>query len=296
MILGIDWTITSEIIKGRPTPNLYGLLFVTGLIIGYYVIKKMFKKEGVSDAILDKLFMYIVIATIAGARLGHVLFYGPYWNKYYPDGTLQEEGYFSNPLSILKVWEGGLASHGAAILILFALYLFSKKVVKRPYFWVLDRVVAPIAIAGCCIRLGNLVNHEIIGIPTDLPWGFKFMNEESIYLIDNEHVYRHPSQLYEAILYLTSFLVLLRMYWKTNASKIPGRIFGAFMVMIWSARFIIEFVKEGQTERDSQLILNTGQLLSIPFILIGIYLLMRKVPAQEQENFNLALNSPIEVK
>jgi phosphatidylglycerol---prolipoprotein diacylglyceryl transferase len=281
VILGIDWTVDSQLIDGYSTPNLYGLLFVSGLIIGYFVIRKMFKNEHVQEMLLDKLLIYVVLATIIGARLGHVLFYGPYWDEYDASGRLIVEGYFSHPLLILKVWEGGLASHGAAIVILIVLYYFSKKVAKRPMFWILDRIVAPIAIAGCCIRLGNLVNHEIIGIPTDMPWGFKFMNEGGEYMINGEHVYRHPAQLYEAITYIISFFVLRYMYWKTNAKDMPGRIFGAFMVLIWTARFTIEFVKVGQTERDDVWALNTGQLLSIPFILIGVYLLLRKIPQKE---------------
>jgi prolipoprotein diacylglyceryl transferase len=287
VILGIDWTVDSQLIEGYSTPNLYGLLFVTGLIIGYFVIKRMFKNEQVQEMLLDKLLIYVVLATIIGARLGHVLFYGPWWDGINEYGQ-PEEGYFSHPLNILKVWEGGLASHGAAIVILVVLYYFSKKVAKRPMFWILDRIVAPIAIAGCCIRLGNLVNHEIIGIPTDLPWGFRFMNEEQKYLVNNEHVYRHPAQLYEAICYLFTFIVLMRMYWKTKAKEVPGRIFGAFMVLIWTARFFIEFIKEGQNANDEAWFLKTGQLLSIPFILIGIYLLIRKVPQKEMERFRNA--------
>jgi prolipoprotein diacylglyceryl transferase len=281
--LGIDWTVSSQLIEGYQTPNLYGLLFVSGLIIGYFVIKRMFKYEHVPEMVLDKLLIYVVMATIIGARLGHVIFYGPWWNTYGPDGkTVVEQGYFDNPLSIFKVWEGGLASHGAAIMILLTLYYFSRKIAKRPMFWILDRIVAPIAIAGCCIRLGNLVNHEIIGIPTDLPWGFKFMNEEQKYLVNGEHVYRHPAQLYEAITYIFTFSVLLYMYWKTKAKEMPGRIFGAFMVLIWLARFLIEFIKEGQSSFDeAQPLFNTGQLLSIPFVLIGVYLLVRKVPQKE---------------
>jgi len=293
VILGIDWTISPEIIEGRSTPNLYGLLFVSGLIIGYFVIKRMFKYERVPDTVLDKLLVYVVLSTIIGARLGHVLFYGPYWDGVNANGYM-ERGYFSHPGDILKVWEGGLASHGAAILILVALYIFSRRVSKRPMFWILDRIVAPIAIAGCCIRLGNLVNHEIIGVPTDLPWGFKFMNEGNEYMINGEHVYRHPAQLYEAITYIFSFFVLLYMYWKTKAKEMPGRIFGAFMVLIWTARFTIEFIKVGQTSRDDVWALNTGQLLSIPFILIGIYLLIRKIPQKELDNFRAAEAVPIE--
>ena len=132
MNLFINWNASPEIIEGWRTPNWYGLLFVSGLIIGFYVIRKIFKKEGISEAVLDKLVMYMVLATIIGARLGHVLFYGPYFEG--------ENGYFSNPVNIFKVWEGGLASHGAAIAIFIALWLFSKKVTKTPILWILDRL------------------------------------------------------------------------------------------------------------------------------------------------------------
>lgn len=284
MILGIDWTVDSQLIDGYSTPNLYGLLFVSGLIIGYFVIRKMFRSENIPDQILDKLLIWVVLATIVGARLGHVLFYGPWHDGYNADGQF-ERGYFDHPLDILKVWEGGLASHGGAIMILIVLYWFSKKISKRPMLWILDRIVAPIAIAGCFIRLGNLVNHEILGIPTDLPWGFRFLNEEEKYMINGEHVPRHPAQLYEALCYLISFIVLWYMFWKTKVKAIPGRIFGAFMVLIWSARFFIEFIKEGQNDNDAVWALKTGQWLSIPFILIGIWLLVRKVPQKELDRF-----------
>ena len=264
MLLGIDFTMTSQLIEGRSTPNLYGLLFVTGMIIGYYVIRKMFRSEGIDEKQLDTLIMYIVPATIIGARLGHVFFYD--WS------------YYKNHLAdIPKVWEGGLASHGAAIMILIAIYFFSKRVAKQPMLWILDRIVAPIAIAGCFIRLGNLVNQEIVGVPTTLPWGFRFseLAYQQEYLINGKNVFRHPTQLYEAGMYLLTFFILLRMYWKTTAKETPGKLFGTFMVLIWLARFIIEFVKEGQSQFDEHALLNTGQLLSIPFILIGIYLIIR---------------------
>jgi phosphatidylglycerol---prolipoprotein diacylglyceryl transferase len=266
VLLGIDFTVTSELIKGRSTPNLYGLLFVTGMIIGYYVIRKMFQKEGVEEKKLDALLLYVVPATIVGARLGHVFFYD--WS------------YYKNHLSdIPKVWEGGLASHGAAIVILIMLYVYSKRVSKQPMLWILDRIAAPIAIAGCFIRLGNLVNQEIVGIPTDLPWGFRFseLAFQQEYLVDGKNVFRHPTQIYEAFMYLLSFIILYRMYWKTKSKEASGKIFGMFMILIWTARFVIEFVKEGQSDFDAQAhFLNTGQLLSIPFILIGVYLVFRK--------------------
>ncbi len=264
MILGIEWNVSSQLIDGWNTPNLYGLLFVTGLIIGFYVIKKMFKKEDIPEAWLDKLLIYVVIATIVGARLGHVFFYD--WHLYK-----------ENPIDIFKVWEGGLASHGGAIAILIALFIYSKYVTKKNMFWILDRIVAPIAIAGCFIRLGNLVNHEIIGQPTDLPWGFKFMQESytNMVMIDGEmqHVYRHPAQLYEAIGYLISFFVLHRFYWKTTMKEKKGMIFGFFLIFIFGWRFIVEFVKVGQADRDAGMIINTGQWLSVPFVLAGIIII-----------------------
>lgn len=256
--------MSSQLIEGWSVPNLYGLLFVTGLIIGYFVIKRMFDKEGVPEAWLDSLLIYIVIATVVGARLGHVFFYE--WDHY--KDHLSE---------IPKVWEGGLASHGGAVAILIALFIYSKKVSKLSMFWTLDRIVAPIAIAGCFIRLGNLVNHEIIGVPTDLPWGFKFWNEgvDNLVFLNGEfvHVFRHPAQLYESIAYFLIFLVLLRLFWKTNLKQKQGFIFGVFLIVLWGARFLIEFVKIGQAARDEGMILNTGQWLSVPFIIAGFVII-----------------------
>ncbi len=274
MVLGIDWNVTSELIDGWATPNKYGLLFVTGLFIGFFVIKRMFAKEEIPEKVLDQLLVYVIVSTIVGARLGHVLFYGPYFDGVNSEGYF-ERGYFSHPLDILKVWEGGLASHGAAILILIALYIFSKKVSHKPYIWILDRIAAPIAIAGMFIRLGNLVNHEIIGDPTDLPWGFRFNQAGDEYLIEGVQVFRHPAQLYEAIFYLLTFALLMYMYWKTNAKNKPGVLFGTFMIVLWTGRFLVEFVKVGQASHDATLPLKTGQLLSIPLILAGIFILYR---------------------
>lgn len=274
MVLGIDWNVTSELIDGWATPNKYGLLFVTGLFIGFFVIKRMFAKEEIPEKVLDQLLVYVIVSTIVGARLGHVLFYGPYFDGVNSEGYF-ERGYFSHPLDILKVWEGGLASHGAAILILIALYIFSKKVSHKPYIWILDRIAAPIAIAGMFIRLGNLVNHEIIGDPTDLPWGFRFNQAGDEYLIEGVQVFRHPAQLYEAIFYLLTFALLMYMYWKTNAKYKPGVLFGTFMIVLWTGRFLVEFVKVGQASHDATLPLKTGQLLSIPLILAGVFILYR---------------------
>ena len=284
MVFAINWSIDSELIEGYKTPNLYGLLFVSGLIIGYFVVKRMFKKEGIKEELLDKLVLYMVLATIIGARLGHVLFYGPYLDQYTPEGILMERGYFSHPIDILKIWEGGLASHGGAFAIIIALYFYSKRVIKMPIMYILDRIAAPIAIAGTFIRFGNLANHEMVGEMTNVPWGFRFLHHDCYPPYDcpwDMIPVRHPAQLYEALAYLLIFAVLMYMYWRRHAWKKQGLIFGTFLVLLFGARFIIEFVKLGQTERDDVWAINTGQMLSIPFILAGIYIIwkaMKKKP------------------
>lgn len=282
MILAIDWTMSPEIIPGYKTPNLYGILFVTGLVLGYFVVKRMFKKEGIKDDVLDKLVMYMVIGTIVGARLGHVLFYGPYYDEII-DGRLVE-GYFSHPLDIFKVWQGGLASHGAAIAILIGLYIFSRYTVKKPFLWILDRISAPVAIGGVFIRLGNLVNHEIVGHPTDVPWAFKFQNYWNSSIKAFDATPRHPAQLYESICYLIAFGILMFLFWRRDAWKKSGFVFGTFLILIFGARLIIEFFKVGQTARDEILFLNTGQLLSIPFIIVGIVLILRSISNKTKDS------------
>lgn len=284
MIQFIQWDVTPEIFEGYSTPNLYGLLFVTGLMIGYFVIRKMFRKDGIADDLLDKLVLYMVLATIIGARLGHVLFYGPYWDYVDSAGSFHE-GYFSHPLSILKIWEGGLASHGGAIAILLALYWFSRRVSKKPYLWILDRIAAPIAIAGTFIRLGNLMNSEIVGKVTNVPWAFQFIRHPGdckTRLCHWEDIpARHPSQLYEALAYLGIFIVLIFIYWKRDAWKKQGMVFGTFLILLFGARFLLEFTKEPQVTERGEWLLNTGQLLSIPFVLVGFYLLFRARRSKE---------------
>jgi prolipoprotein diacylglyceryl transferase len=196
----------------------------------------------------------MVVGTVIGARLGHCLFYEP-------------EYYLSNPLLILKVWEGGLASHGAAVGILLALYLLSRKI-KKPYLWILDRVVIVVALAGFCIRMGNLMNSEIYGNVTNLPWGFIFARE-------NETLAKHPTQIYEGLSYLAIFFLLYFIFIRKAKSLKPGYIFGLFLILLFSVRFIIEFIKEPQVGFEANMALNMGQLLSIPFILTGFYLLYR---------------------
>lgn len=290
MNLVINWDVTPEIIEGWKTPNFYGLLFVTGLIIGYLVIKRMYKREGVHEKYLDQLVLFVVIATIVGARLGHVFFYGPYFDEVGLNGALLQEGYLSHPLSIVKIWEGGLASHGGALALVLALYLYSRRVVKLPMIWVLDRIVAPIAIAACFIRLGNLMNSEIVGIPTDVSWAFSFSNyySEAGY---PDATPRHPAQLYEAISYVFTFLILMWLFWKKKMYSKPGFLFGSFLILLFGARFFVEFIKLGQTARDETWFLNTGQMLSVPFVLAGIFILWRSFKSTP-EPFDLsALNA-----
>ena len=282
MVLAINWDVSAELIEGWSTPNLYGLLFVSGLMLGYFVVQRMYKREGVSDDNLDKLVFYMIIATIVGARLGHVFFYGPYFDVIHPNGYI-EEGYLSHPLSILKVWEGGLASHGGAVAILISLMIYSRKVVKKPLMWILDRIVAPIAIAACFIRLGNLMNHEIVGDLTNVSWAFSFKQYYNPELNVYDSRPRHPAQLYESLSYFFLFFLLLFLYWKKQMWRKPGVLFGTFLIGLFGARFFIEFVKLGQAARDSDLILNTGQLLSIPFVLAGIYILVRGLKKKEIE-------------
>lgn len=265
--LFINWDISPEIFNlGDISIRYYGLLFAVAFILGYKVEEKMFKSEGLPMAWLDKLWLYVAIATIVGARLGHCIFYD--W-AYYSQHPLE----MILPVRFSPEFKftgyQGLASHGAAIGIIAGLWYYSRKVSKKSIFWILDRAVIPIALAGFFIRTGNLMNSEIVGLPTNMPWGFRFMNSD----LPNPELPRHPAQLYEAICYLFSFFVLMYLYWRTNVKKKMGFIFGAFLILIFSARFIIEFVKEVQEPWEAGMALNMGQILSIPFILVGIFML-----------------------
>ncbi len=254
----IPWDVNPEIFSTTVFGHVfairwYGLLFASGFVFGYYIIRKMFRNEGLPDELLDKLTVYTAIGTILGARLGHCFFYEPQY-------------YLAHPFEIIKIWKGGLASHGAAIGILLALWLFARKE-KKTFLWTIDRVVIVVALAGCLIRLGNLFNSEIYGVETTLPWGFVFLQA-------GERVPKHPTQIYEALAYLITFFVLLRIYWSTRGKFTPGLTFGLFLIMVFTFRFFVEFVKEEQVSFEKGMSLNMGQLLSIPFVLAGIILLI----------------------
>ncbi len=277
--LFINWDISPEIFNlGGISIRYYGLLFAVAFILGYKVEEKMFKSEGLPMAWLDKLWLYVAIATIVGARLGHCIFYD--W-AYYSQHPLEMILPVRFSPGFKFTGYQGLASHGAAIGIIAGLWYYSRKVSKKSIFWILDRAVIPIALAGFFIRTGNLMNSEIVGLPTDMPWGFRFMNSD----LPNPELPRHPAQLYEAICYLFSFFVLMYLYWRTNVKKKMGFIFGAFLILIFSARFIIEFVKEVQEPWEAGMALNMGQILSIPFILVGIFMLWysKKLPDEGEK-------------
>ena len=252
----IHWNVSPEIFALGPIHvRWYGLLFAVGFLFGYSHGERMFKHENLDLKWLESLFIYLIVATIIGARLGHVLFYG--WDYY-----------SQHPIEILYVWQGGLASHGGVLGIIIAMFIWSKYVSKRSILWVLDRVVVPSIFVGALIRFGNLMNSEIYGNPTTLPWGFIFER-------NHETVAKHPTQIYEALSYLVTFGVMLYMYWKTKAKDYQGLIVGVFFVMVFSARFCIEFIKEVQEPFENGMSLDMGQWLSIPFILTGIFLIVR---------------------
>jgi phosphatidylglycerol---prolipoprotein diacylglyceryl transferase len=277
MIAYITWDVKPQIVDlGFIELRWYSLLFLLGFIFSYYILSKVFKKEGISIELLDKLTFYVVISTIIGARFGHCIFYEP-------------EIYLKNPLKIILPFTGrpgvdfrftgyqGLASHGGAIGILIGLYLYSRKF-KRPYLWVLDRIGMVTALAGSLIRLGNLFNSEIVGLPTDLPWGVKFMRLVPHGTPIDQVQALHPAQIYEAICYLIIFIILINIYYKKYPDLKPGLLIGLFFVLVFTARFFIEFVKEDQVRFEAGMALNMGQILSIPFIAAGLWLVFRKVP------------------
>lgn len=263
LFAGIVWNVDRIIVKLGPLPlRWYGLLFAIGFVCGYLIMFKVFKREGRPTSDLDTLLTYMVVGTIVGARLGHCAFYEP--ERYLTS--------ISAILSILKVWEGGLASHGAAIGLYLGIYLYSRKVENQSYIWCLDRISIPVILAGCYIRLGNFFNSEIIGEPTTAPWGVKFVQAA---FKPAQTQFRHPAQMYESICYFLIFLILLLAYSKFKAGRRAGLLHGMFLVSVFSARFGIEFVKRRQADFMANLPISMGQLLSVPFIVVGVWLITR---------------------
>ena len=261
----ITWTANPVLFQlGFFAVRWYSLMFLIGFTIGYYIIYKMFKHEGARQEWIDKLLIYVAIATIVGSRLGHVFFY-------------QWDYYSQHPLDIIKIWEGGLASHGGTIGIIIAILLYSKYVTKKSPIWTFDRLVVPVALVGVLIRIGNLFNHEIYGHDTTLPWGFRFIENLHGWMAGADPIFTapcHPTQIYEALAYLVLFSLLMVMYWKYNCQERKGLIFGVFLTWLFSARFFIEFIKNVQVEFEEGMALNMGQWLSVPFIIAGVVLII----------------------
>jgi phosphatidylglycerol---prolipoprotein diacylglyceryl transferase len=301
--LSIVWNPSEGIHIGSFTIRFYSLMFVIAFVLGYNIMKMIFKRENESNEKLDSLFMYMFISILLGARLGHVIFYQP-------------ELFSQDPFSILLPFRfhpkfeftgfQGLASHGAAIAVIFAMYFYKTKIMKRSYLWILDRVVIPVASGAIFVRLGNFFNSEIYGPVTSGKnfYGVKFIREDEFWqdhslfqitqtrnadqaykliqtdprFIDtlNQIPFRHPSQLYEAFGYVFVFAILLFLYWKTEARLKEGYLFGVFLVTLFGIRILVEFVKESQGGFESVLgLLTTGQWLSIPFVITGLYFIFR---------------------
>lgn len=294
-LLQFDWNpLTGIDIIGNFKIHFYSLMWVAAFVIGWQIMKRIFKRENIKIEYLDPLFIYTVLATMLGARLGHVIFY-------------QSELILQDPLSVLLPFRfkggfeftgfQGLASHGAAIGIIIGMYLYRRKYKYKSLMWILDRIVIPVASGAVFIRIGNFINSEIIGKITDSPLGVRFIQEhynkreitqitgikdvKEAYqaVTDNPQFqnlldavpFRHPAQLYESFCYVFVFLILVFFYLKTKKGEQTGFLFGLFLVMLWTVRFFVEFVKEAQNVERSDWALNTGQWLSIPFILIGFY-------------------------
>lgn len=249
------WDVSPEITSIGPLSlRWYSLCFMLTFLIGLFIMRIIFKKEGKKLADVDPLFIHMMAGTAIGARLGHCLFYDPLY-------------YLSNPIDILKVWEGGLASHGGAIGILIALWLYARNRKDQPLMWVFDRLVIPSALGGFFIRLGNFFNSEILGTPTDVSWAIIFKRYDL--------VPRHPTMLYESFGYLLIFLVLAWVY-KHYDGKIPeGLTFGLFFLLIFAWRFFAEFYKMHQAAFGEEMMLSMGQILSIPAILMGGYFVIK---------------------
>ena len=301
--LGIIWNPNEGIDLGFFVIRFYSLMFVIAFGLGWFLMKKIFDRENEPIEKLDTLFVWVVVATLVGARLGHVIFYQP-------------ELISQDPLSIFLPFRTkpsfeftgfqGLASHGAAIAIIVTMYFFSKKIMKRPLLWVLDRVVIPVASGAIFVRIGNFFNSEIYGhtVEGNPFYGVKFIRDdefwktnslqqithsktanEGYHLIQNDPKYidilnqipyRHPAQMYESVCYIFVFAILFFLYWKTDARQKQGFLFGLFLILLWSVRFVVEFVKESQGGFEESLgLFSTGQWLSIPFILIGFYFVLK---------------------
>ncbi|MFV7234708.1 prolipoprotein diacylglyceryl transferase [Flavobacterium sp. ZB4R12] len=293
--LNIVWNPSEGIDLGFFIIRYYSLMFVIAFGLGWYIMKNIFEREGESIEKLDSLFIWTVLATLIGARLGHVFFYD--W-EYYRNHLMEIILPFRFSPNFEFTGYQGLASHGAAISIIIAMYFYSKNILKRPQLWILDRVVIPVASGAIFVRLGNFFNSEIVGKETTSAFGIRFIRDkfsprdavnatqianpnEAYHAIATDPKFavlleqvpvKHPTQLYEAFCYIFVFAILFFLYWKTETRLKSGYLFGMFLVLLFSVRIVVESVKESQGGFENELgLLSTGQWLSIPFILIGLY-------------------------
>ncbi len=250
-ILQISWDANPEIFRiGSLAVRWYGLFWALSFYLGYEIISAIFKKDHVPVKQADSILIYMAVGSIVGARLGHCFFY-------------DFDYYSRNLIEVLYIWQGGLASHGGAIGILIALYYYQKKVSSQSFTWLLDRLVIPVSLAAFFIRMGNLMNSEIYGIATDLPWGFIFERR-------GEEIAKHPTQIYEGLAYLVLFISLGWMYLKKRSKLPEGFLTGFFALFMFTVRFLVEFIKEPQSPFEENMLLNMGQILSIPAIMAGV--------------------------
>lgn len=268
MLASITWDIDPEAfnILGREI-RWYGICWAVGVLLTSMVVQKMYQSEKLPEKWFDALFLYVLIGLIVGARLGHCLFYDPMY-------------YLSHPLDILKIWEGGLASHGGAIGMTVGVIVHSYRITKKSMIWSLDRLIVGVAIGATLIRMGNLMNSEIYGGPTTMPWGFNFIRDGRwhmpIQLGGSGELPCHPTQIYEALVYFALFGLALYLFYKTNAKEKQGLILGILLIGIFFSRFLIEYVKYVQEPFEIQMRatigMDMGQVLSLPFVIWGIYL------------------------
>lgn len=271
-LLAITWDVNPIFFSlGDFQVAYYGLTWALAFILGIWLFGKMSKREEFDPKMVDSAFIIMFLSTLIGARIGHCFFYEPMH-------------YLENPWEVLNIRQGGLASHGAAIGLLIGIWIFTSKW-KVPYIWMLDRIGIVVAIGGACIRMGNLLNSEIYGTETTLPWGFIFVRA-------GETMPMHPTQIYEAIMYMVTFAVLAHMYWRTRASERRGEMFGVFLIMLFGSRFLIESIKQVQETFEQSMTLNMGQILSIPFVVAGVAILIWSLTRPYQPYTNLPTAKP----
>ena len=281
----ITWTADPELFSfelfsfGTVTLRWYALMFIFGFMLASKMMEVFYKRDGNDPERVYSLFIYCFLGTIIGARLGHCLFYDP-------------DYYLAHPIEILKTWKGGLASHGGTIGVVTAVWMYAKKD-KLSLLWVLDRLAIAVAPVAAMIRMGNLFNHEIYGHVTDLPWGFRFIENISAWQRGAEPIFTepsHPTQIYEALCYLAVLGILLFLYYKTNASQRRGLLFGIFFLGVFGSRILIEFVKNNQEEFEEGMLLNMGQILSIPIVILAIWLIVRALRRPLSTNISGAID------